>query len=154
VVPGRVVAKNRISKNKWLAITIIIAISGLCLISNNYLRSLFFQGAYRYNYFCSEGGKNCLTVITFYKPGIGDTPFKRYVVLGKKKPKIPLKERYIEYPNDTGLVILWESDFKCKIISNQPVTKAMELSKDINVQFIYSNKTYEEYAVKFPNFTL
>jgi hypothetical protein len=137
-----------------ILIIILVCVIGFALYRDGYLAALLFHEPYKYNYFCSQNGENCLTVITYSRPNIGDTPFKRYVVFGKNIYKIPIKANKIEFPNDTGLVILWESDLRCKIISNLPAEKVMELSKDVRIDIVYNNKLYEEYAERFPSLTL
>jgi hypothetical protein len=145
-------------RKKILMLTIlIVAVAcalGFVLYRDGYIIGLLLYDPYKYNYFCSQDGENCLTVITYSRPSMGDNPFKRYVVFGKKEYKIPIRAKKIEFPNDTGLVIVWESGSKCKIISNLPAEKTMELSKDIRIDIIYDNNLYEEYAAKFPNLTL
>lgn len=121
-----------------LMIIIFGCVVGFVLYRDGYIAALLFYDPYKYNYFCSQNGENCLTVITYSMPNIGDTPFKRYVVFGKNKYKIPIKANNVEFPNDTGLVIMWESNLRCKIISNQPAEKITELSKDIRIDVVYT----------------
>jgi hypothetical protein len=118
------------------------------------LGTLLFYEPYKYNYYCSPSDGICLTVITYTKPNIGDTPFKRYIVIGRNKYRLPLDVSYIEYPNDTGLVIIWETASRCKIISNQPAEKIMNLSNKVNFNIIYDNELYEQFSKQYPNLSL
>jgi hypothetical protein len=140
-----------------LTISVIViggGIVGFRLFKKSFIGDLLFYDPYKYNCFCSPNGENCLTVITYTPPNIADRTFKRYVVFGKKKYKVPIIANNIEFASDTGLVIMWESDVRCKIISNLPPIRIMELSKDVRIDVVYSNKLYEQFAAKFPNSSL
>lgn len=134
-----------------LVIVIGGGIVGLKLFKKSFIGALFFYDPYEYSFSCSPNGENCLTVITYTPPSIADQTFKKFVVFGKKKYKIPIKANNIEYASDTGLVIMWESDVRCKIISNFPPITIMQLSKDLMIDIVYDNKLYEQTSAKYPN---
>jgi hypothetical protein len=137
-----------------VAIIGLAVLVGIRLYKDPFMAGLFSYDPYKYHYFCSEMGEKCLTVVTYSKPSIGDNPFKRYVVFGKNNYTLPITQNYIEFPEDTGVVVIWESDMMCRIISNAPPVKSMKLSDDVNIEIVYSNRLYEKYAKEFPKFAL
>lgn len=111
---------------------------------------------YKYNYFCSKNNNNCVTAIIHDPPNIGGHPYKVYMVFGKNRLKLPLNNvNNIEYQVDTNILIKWETDYKCKIISDAEPIKKMNLSKDVDIKLIIlSVQEFESYAEKYPVLTV
>jgi hypothetical protein len=141
-------------KKRVLMLMILVAIiigGGYHLIKETSIGDLLFYDPYEYHYFCSPNGGNCLTVITYLPLNFVDQTYRRYLVFGKKNVKIPIRDNYIEFPEDTGLVVVWESDMKCKIISDAPPSKIMTLSQDIIIEIVSDNVQFHRFAEKYPD---
>ncbi|MBN2161209.1 MAG: hypothetical protein JW807_17610 [Spirochaetes bacterium] len=141
----------------YLSLIIIIILIMLIFLYRNDIAAIWkfiTYNKYEYKYFCYKDQANCITVITYSKPILGDNSFKRYIVYGKNKMTLPLKVKHIEYPNDTNMVILWVSEYHCKIVSNLKPLNMSNLSKNLEIEIIDNNIQYEKFADKYPQLNL
>ena len=144
---------------KRIILTAMIVIMAVAIYRERYFIYLLvytlYHDPYKYRNICFQNSDKCVTVITYTNIGIGgENPYKRYVVFGKKKDKAPPKVNYIEFPEYTDLVVFWESESLCKIISNSDPEKEMELSKNAKVEVISGNVEFEKYRSKFPELVI
>ena len=147
-----------LNKTKKIIFVFVVLTSGFCFFSNEKiifsLKYIFLYNAYRYDYFYYNDKINCITIITYSPPSMGDNPFKRYIVAGKREVKLPLKNTsYIEYPNDTNIGVIWENASQCKIISNDDPMHFEQISSEFHVSIVSSNIEFENFRDKHPDLT-
>lgn len=119
-----------------------------------YIVELFNYDPYKYHVCYSKNCDSCITIITYSPLSMGDNPSKKYIIDGDRKLKLPLKEvEYIEYPNDTNIVVLWGNENQCTIISNNDPIVSRQISEKFQIILISNNQSFEYYSMKYPKST-